>query len=66
MPDTYTQNLSNGVYIVAIYAVWEEAEEGVNPKVKIAGTFATKKTLVKIGGTFAEKPVKVKVGGAFQ
>ncbi len=51
----------------AIYAIWEEAAPtNINPKVKVAGTFATKKTLVKIGGTFAEKPVLVKVGGAFQ
>ncbi len=50
----------------SIYAVWEAAPEGLNPKVKVSGTFATKKTLVKIGGAFVEKPVMVKVGGAFQ
>ncbi len=53
-------------HYAAIYAVWEEAPEGLNPKVKVSGTFATKKTLVKAGGTFAEKPVLVKVGGTFQ
>ena len=51
--------------IIAIYAL-TEAAEGLNPKVKVSGTFSTKKTLVKIGGTFAEKPVKVKVSGTFQ
>ena len=52
---------------ISIYAKVEEvAPGGPNPKVKVSGTFATKKTLVKIGGTFTEKPVKVKVGGVFQ
>ena len=52
----------------AIYAVYEEAPppENINPKVKVSGTFSTKKTLVKIGGTFTEKPVLVKVSGTFQ
>ncbi len=49
----------------AVYAVWEVAS-ALNPKVKVAGAFATKKTLVKIGGNFAEKPVLVKVSGTFQ
>ena len=53
------------VYL-AFYAVYEVIPEGLNPKVKVSGTFATKKTLVKIGGTFAEKPVMVKVDGTFQ
>ena len=39
---------------------------GLNPKVKVSGTFSIKKTLVKIGGNFAEKPVLVKVSGTFQ
>ena len=55
-----------GTTLRALYAVVESAPTDINPKVKVSGTFATKKTLVKIGGTFAEKPVKVKVGGVFQ
>ena len=39
---------------------------GLNHKVKVAGTFATKKTIVKASGAFAEKPVLVKVSGTFQ
>ena len=50
--------------IVKVY--YTAVAGGINPKVKVSGAFATKKTLVKIGGTFAEKPVKVKVGGTFQ
>ena len=56
-----------GDYLLSLYAVVEvEEPTNINPKVKVSGTFATKKTLVKIGGTFAEKPVMVKVGGTFQ
>ncbi len=58
-----SDNLYTSLY--PVYAVWEAAT-GLNPKVKVAGAFATKKTLVKIGGNFAEKPVLVKVGGTFQ
>ncbi len=50
-----------------MFEIWgETAAVVLNPKVKVSGTFSTKKTLVKIGGSFAEKPVLVKVGGAFQ
>ena len=59
-------NLSDSNGMFAFYAVWEVAPTNINPKVKVSGTFATKKTLVKIGGTFAEKPVLVKVSGTFQ
>ena len=57
-------NDSNGAN--SIYAVYEAAAGGINPKVKVSGAFSTKTTSVKIGGTFVEKPVLVKVGGTFQ
>ncbi len=61
-----TSSIQYSTSLLGVYAIWEEVAGGVNPKVKVSGTFATKKTLVKIGGTFAEKPVKVKVSGTFQ
>ena len=51
---------------IQVKVYYTEEAGAINPKVKISGTFATKKTLVKIGGTFAEKPVMVKVSGTFQ
>ena len=65
-PDPAGTGFSNSSKIGA-HGVWgEEVGEGINPKVKVSGTFSTKTTSVKIGGTFAEKPVLVKVGGTFQ
>ncbi len=65
--DNFEQNTTAYVDHIRITVYYTENGNGaINPKVKVSGTFATKKTLVKIGGTFAEKPVKVKVSGTFQ
>ncbi len=52
-----------------VFEVWGETgapPANINPKVKVAGTFATKTAKTKISGNFVEKPVMVKVGGTFQ